>query len=257
VSEPFPAFNFLVEIQVPGIDGLLCGAAFAECRGLEIGLDVRAVGEQRLLAGAASYGRVTLRRGMTPSFDLWDWCAAVLRDRTLRADAVVIVLGPEGENPVAAFRLRGCLPTRLRAPALDARVTAVAIEELELACESVTLVRPGEPARPTGPTAREQAELIELQGDRRVAVQINPQQLRILHGAGRSSLSAELWFEDAQDVRRLTEPVAALTGAAAVRFQWGSVRFDGRIESVAETLDVFAPDGRPRRAQLALVLAGA
>jgi hypothetical protein len=35
------------------------------------------------------------------------------------------------------------------------------------------------------------------------------------------------------------------------------VRFDGRIESVAETLDVFAPDGRPRRAQLALVLAGA
>jgi T4-like virus tail tube protein gp19 len=53
---------------------------------------VQALGDRRLLAGAAAYGRVTLRRGMTPSFDLWDWCAAVLRDRTLRADAVVIVL---------------------------------------------------------------------------------------------------------------------------------------------------------------------
>jgi hypothetical protein len=72
----------------------------------------------------------------------------------------------------------------------------------------------------------------------------------------RSSLSAELWFEDPQDVRRLTEPVVALAGAAAVRFQWGPVRFDGRIESIAETLDLFAPDGRPLRALLALVLAG-
>lgn len=255
MSEPFPAFNFLVEIQVPGLQGPLCGAAFAECRGLEIGLDVQAVGDRRLLAGAAAYGRVTLRRGMTPSFDLWDWCAAVLRDRTLRADAVVIVLAADGASPLAAFRLRGCLPTRLRAPALDARVTAVAIEELELACEEVALVRPGEPP-PSGPRAREAAELIELQGDRRAALQINPQQLRIVHGSGRSSLSAELWFEDPQDVRRLTEPVVALAGAAAVRFQWGSVGFDGRIESIAETLDLFAPDGRPLRALLALVLAG-
>lgn len=253
MEQPFPAFNFRVEIQVPGLEAPLCGAAFAECAGLEIGLEVRAVGDQRLLAGAASYGRVTLRRGMTPSLHLWDWCAAVLRDRTLRADARVVVLGADGATPNAAFRLRGCVPTRLRAPALNALETAVAIEKLELACEELAPERPGEPAAPA-PPARERAELVELRGERRVAVQINPAQLRIVHAGGPSRLSAELWFEDAQDVRRLTEPVVALAGAAEVRFQWGSVRFDGRLESLAETLDLFGPDGRPRRAQLALAL---
>jgi phage tail-like protein len=253
VSEPFPAFNFLVEIQVPGLRGPLCGAAFAECRGLEVGLDVRAVADQRLVAGAASYGRVTLRRGMTPSFDLWDWCAAVLRDRTLRADAVVIVLAADGATPLAAFRLRGCLPTRLRAPALDARSTAVAIEELELACESLVLERPGARARPA-PRARAKAQLIDLEGGSEVAVQLNPERVQLVHGTPESRLAAELWFESTRDVRALTEPVAALVSAPAVRIQWGPLRFDGRLESVEETLDLFAPDGRPLRARLALCL---
>jgi phage tail-like protein len=254
VSEPFTAFNFLVEIQVPGLKAPLCGAAFAECSGLEIALDVRAVGDQRLLAGPASYGRVTLRRGMTPSFDLWDWCAAVLRDRTLRADAVVAVLGPDGTTERARFRLRGCLPTRLRAPALNALEGAVAIEELELACESLALERPGEPPAPS--PAREHAQLVDLQGERRVTAQIDPAQLRIVNATGRRRLSAELWFEDAQDVRRRTEPFLALANAPAVRFEWGPVSFDGAVESLAETLDLFSADGRPRRALLELALAG-
>jgi phage tail-like protein len=254
VSEPFSTFNFLVEIQVPGTPEPLCGAAFAECSGLEIALDVRAAGDQRLLAGAASYGRVTLRRGMTPTFDLWDWSAAVLRDRTLRADARVVMLAGDGATERARFRLRRCLPTRLRAPALNALEGAVAIEELELACEELTLERPDAPPPAGPPEPRAQAELIDLQGERRVTVQINPDRLRLLHG-GAQRLSAQLWFEDAHDVRALTEPVVALRDAAAIRFQWGSVRFDGRVESIAETLDVFAADGRPLRALLELSLA--
>ena len=248
MSEPFSTFNFLVEIQVPGTPEPLCGAAFAECSGLEIALDVRAVGDRRLLAGAASYGRVTLRRGMTPDFDLWDWCAAVLADRTLRADARVVVLGSDGSTERARFRLR--------APALNALEGALAIEELELACEELTLERPGAPP-PERPAARANAELIELRGERRVAVQINPDRLRLMHGEGAQRLGAELWFEDAQDVRALTEPVLALRDAAAIRFQWGSVRFDGRVESIAETLDLFAADGRPLRALLELSLTAA
>jgi phage tail-like protein len=259
VSEPFSAFNFLVEIRVPGTAAPLCGAAFAECSGLEIALDVRTLHEggdnaaQRLLAGPVSYGRVTLRRGMTPDFDLWDWCAAVLADRTLRADARVVVLGPDGSTERARFRLRGCLPARLRAPALNALAGGVAIEELELACESLVLERPGARARPA-PRARAKAQLVDLEGGSEVAVQLNPERVRIVHGTPESRLSAELWFEATRDVRALTEPVAELVRAPAVRFQWGSLRFEGRVESVEETLDVFAPDGRPLRARLALCL---
>jgi phage tail-like protein len=259
VSEPFSAFNFLVEIRVPGTASPLCGAAFAECSGLEIALDVRTLHEggdnaaQRLLAGPVSYGRVTLRRGMTPDFDLWDWCAAVLADRTLRADARVVVLAPDGSTERARFRLRGCLPARLRAPALNALEGGVAIEELELACESLVLERPGSRARPA-PRARAKAQLVDLEGGSEVAVQLNPEALRLLHGEPARRLTAELWFESTRDVRALTEPIVELVGAPAVRFQWGSVRFDGRLETVEETLDLFAPDGRPLRSRLDLTL---
>jgi phage tail-like protein len=259
VSEPFSAFNFLVEIRVPGTAAPLCGAAFAECSGLEVALDVRTLHEggdnaaQRLLAGPVSYGRVTLRRGMTPDFDLWDWSAAVLADRTLRADARVVVLGSDGSTERARFRLRGCLPARLRAPALNALEGGVAIEELELACESLVLERPGARARPA-PRARAKAQLIDLEGGSEVAVQLNPERVQLVHGSAESRLDAELWFESTRDVRALTEPVAALVRAPAVRFQWGPLRVDGRLESVEETLDLFAPDGRPLRARLALCL---
>jgi len=37
VSDPFTAFNFRVEITLPGASAPLCEAAFAECDGMEIG----------------------------------------------------------------------------------------------------------------------------------------------------------------------------------------------------------------------------
>jgi len=40
----------------------------------------------------------------------------------------------------------------------------------------------------------------------------------------------------------------------AVRLAWGSFQFDGHVARLEESLDVFAPDGRPLRASLELVL---
>ena len=78
-AEPFTAFAFAVELRLPGSDRPLCEAAFCACDGLELrreivrardGADPTSV---RLLPGAESFGNVVLRRGMTSSFDLWDW----------------------------------------------------------------------------------------------------------------------------------------------------------------------------------------
>lgn len=191
MSEPFTAYSFRVDIVLPGAGEPLCGAAFAQCDGLELRLDVRSLREGGnnagpvLLAGPASYGEVTLRRGMTDSFDLWDWCGAVMRDPSLRADAVVTVLAPDYETVRARFRLRRCLPMRLKAPRLDAVDGIVAIEELQLACEALAVDRPGGPSLP--PAAKRKAELHELDPSRQrevnperaVQVQINPPTLRL------------------------------------------------------------------------------
>jgi phage tail-like protein len=265
-AAPFTALDFRVEILLPGAQTPLCDAAFAECDGLELRFDVRALREggdptrQRLLAGPASYGEVTLRRGMTASFDLWDWCALVMRDPGVRADARVVVLAPDGETERARFVLERCLPVRLKAPRLDAVDGVIAIEELRLACEAIALDRPG---RKPPPRPQARAELVELDSthaqelDHRVALPCNPSRLRVTREEdGRATLAFGLAFDTGaeDDVRRLTAPVAAFAGRPAVRFRWGKFRFDGRITALEEELDLFGVDGRPMRAELAISL---
>jgi hypothetical protein len=60
MTVPFSAFNFSIEITPDGSAAPLCGAAFAECDGLEMTLDVKTIreggnnGRQVKLAGPAS-----------------------------------------------------------------------------------------------------------------------------------------------------------------------------------------------------------
>lgn len=142
---PFTAFNFAVEIDVPGVSTQVCSAAFAECDGLEMSMDVKTIreggnnGQQIRLSGPLNFGTLTLKRGLTATFDLWDWFSAVLSKPELRADAEVVVFAADGETERARFLLKRCVPLKLKAPALNAKDGAVAIEEFQLAYESLTL----------------------------------------------------------------------------------------------------------------------
>lgn len=150
VRYPFTAFNFAVEVRVPGVSDRVCGAAFAECDGLEMTMDVKTVregggnGRQIRLAGPVGFGTLTLKRGMTPTFDLWDWFTGVMRDARLRADATVVVFAADGQTERARFVLSRCLPVKLKAPVLNAKDGMVAIEEMQLAYETLRLERPGD-----------------------------------------------------------------------------------------------------------------
>jgi phage tail-like protein len=150
---PFTTFNFAVEINVSELTGLprhLCDAAFSECDGLEMTMEVKTIreggnnGKQIRLTGPTSYGTLTLKRGMTRSFDLWDWFSAMHATVNLkaRASAQIIVFAADGTTKQVSFILERCLPTRLKAPALNAKDGIVAIEELQLAYESLRLQRP-------------------------------------------------------------------------------------------------------------------
>ena len=154
-EEVFTAFHFAVEINVPGVAPRLCRAAFAECEGLGLIMHARTIREggnrerEIHLLGSRSYGQVTLKRGMTASFDLWNWVDAFLTadhdglQDTLRSDVEVVLLAPDGRTERARFLLRRCLPVLLKAPTLNAKDGAVAIEELQLVYESLALKRPG------------------------------------------------------------------------------------------------------------------
>jgi phage tail-like protein len=148
VIYPFTTFNFSVEVNVDGVSAKVCNAAFSDCDGLEMTLEVKTIreggnnGRQIRLTGPTSYGQLTLKRGMTESFDLWNWFNKTVADPTVRADAVVVLFAADGSTERARFVLSRCVPVKLKAPALNAREGVVAIEELQLAYESLQLQQP-------------------------------------------------------------------------------------------------------------------
>lgn len=150
-GRPFTTFNFLVEIQVPGLNGTLAHAAFSEVDGLEMTMESKTIREGGRnsgpvhMAGPVSYGQLTLKRGMTPNVDLWKWFELIHSpDRGgVRGTAEVVSLGSDGFTVQFRFRLGGCVPTKLKASPLNAKDGQIAIEELQVAYESLELVDGG------------------------------------------------------------------------------------------------------------------
>jgi len=147
---PFLAFNFAVEIHRAGDGKPLAEAAFSDCDGLEMTMDVKTIKEggapDRAIRvnGPVSFANLTLKRGMTANFDLWTWFRDSIADPRLRADAEVVLLGPDGSER-ARFQLSRCVPIKMKAPTLSSTGTAVAIEELQMAYETLKFV-PGKAA---------------------------------------------------------------------------------------------------------------
>ncbi len=140
---PFTAFNFSVEIN-RGEDGKpLVNAAFSECDGLEMSMEVKTIREgggnnrQIRLNGPVSYGQLTLKRGMTESFDLWNWFQDTIAQPHLRANAAIVMLAEDGSTERVRFTLERCLPVKIKSPALNAKDGMIAIEELQIAYESM------------------------------------------------------------------------------------------------------------------------
>lgn len=143
---PFTAFNFAVAIIREGESKALCEAAFSDCDGLEMTMEVKTIREggnnsrQIRLAGPAAYGQLTLKRGMTDNFDLWTWFADSIADSALRTTIQVTLLASDGTTERARFQLDRCVPVKIKAPAMSAKDGAVAIEELQIAYEEMTVV---------------------------------------------------------------------------------------------------------------------
>ena len=139
VERVFTTFNFEVEISVDGISDQVCKAAFSDCDGLEISMEPKTFQQggdntqQVHLAGPVKYAQLTLKRGMSKDFGLWRWFNEILKTdrRGLRGQATVMMLDAN-RQPQITFKLKDCLPIKLRAPTLNAKEGGIAIEEMQL-----------------------------------------------------------------------------------------------------------------------------
>lgn len=151
---PFSTFNFHVQLNIPnasalGLTSPLCDMEFAELEGLEMSMEPKTVREggnnteQINLVGPVTYSNLTLKRGMTSNLDVWKWFMASAGNtaRSTRASGTILVKDGRGVNRVR-FNVYGCLPVKVKAPALNAKDGGVAIEEMQIAYTAFTIESP-------------------------------------------------------------------------------------------------------------------
>lgn len=137
--DPFPGFDFVVEI-----DGVAT-AGFQEVSGLEGSIVVVEYREgadltltPRKVPGLVRFGNVTLKRGITDSRDLYAWWDAVASGKADRRGVAIVLLDRE-RVAVRRWLLREAWPVRYAISSLDAGVSGIAVETLELAHEGFEL----------------------------------------------------------------------------------------------------------------------
>ena len=146
---PFTTFNFHVKFRIPDSRKDVCEMDFAECNGLEMNMEPKTIREggnnsrQIHLAGPVSYGQLTLKRGMTTNFDLWNWFKKVQTQRNLRVRGEIHMISAARKKTVV-FKLSNCLPIKLRAPSLNAKDGQIAIEEMQIAYERLIVSAPAD-----------------------------------------------------------------------------------------------------------------
>jgi phage tail-like protein len=146
---PFPAFNFLVNLNGPRDAGTALGG-FSDVSGLMTEMTVAEYrngndpeNHVQKIPGVHKISDVTLKRGIVRSDDLWDWIDDVRRNGVAAKRDVVITLRDEAGTPVEAWRLNRVFPLKYTGPTLAAKGGGdVAMEELVLSSEGLEFVGP-------------------------------------------------------------------------------------------------------------------
>jgi phage tail-like protein len=163
---PWHAFRFHVEFVAESLDAqgesdaggtasptpLVCQGAFSDVTGLEATMEPKQIREGGLnygahqRVGAVSFATVVLKRGMTSTRHLWDWFFQTVQPAGDAAGpawgqrlTVYIVVQDHQGRPLLRWRLKHALPVKFKAADLSAKATEIAIEELHLAHEGLSV----------------------------------------------------------------------------------------------------------------------
>jgi phage tail-like protein len=142
-DNPYGGFNFLVNLGQG--DPASVSGGFAEVSGLGMAVEPieyrngnDKVNSPRKLPGLVKTPDVTLRRGVIGNTALFSWLQNVANG-TEDFRTVVIQLLDEARNVVLTWTLSEAIPVSYHGPSLSAEKNAVAIEELTIACRSITV----------------------------------------------------------------------------------------------------------------------
>jgi phage tail-like protein len=150
---PMNVFRFRVEFREDPISAsdkpenvILCSGSFSDVTGLEATMEPKVIKEggrnygpvQR--AGPVTFATVVLKRGMTTTRHLWRWFNLVSGGKYAYRLAVTIHMQNAAGIDVLSWQLEKALPIKFKAADLNAKGSDIAIEELHLVHEGLSLV---------------------------------------------------------------------------------------------------------------------
>lgn len=120
-------------------------ACFSECSGLGVEIDREPHREggvndqQRIILGQAKFTEVTLKRGITDDLTFLNWIDSILRETQKKRLNITLLLFNQAGETMQSWTLIGAVPVVWKAPPFQADSSTVAVEELTLAYEGLTI----------------------------------------------------------------------------------------------------------------------
>jgi phage tail-like protein len=139
--DPFRGYNFRLELGTANV------ASFRECSGLSATTDSVEYREGtdiplsvRKIPGLRKFStNITLKRGLTPNKDLWNWYKNVLNGVPDRRNGA-IVLQDEQHNDMLRWNFENAWICKWEGPTMNATSNDVAVESIEICHERLELV---------------------------------------------------------------------------------------------------------------------
>ena len=145
-DNPYCEFNFLVDLGDGG-DTHAVQAGFSEVVGLGLSVSVieyrngnDKVNAPRKIPGLVRTQEIRLRRGVIGSASLFAWLQAAATGQAAYRTVTISLQNEDHSASVVSWRLSNAIPVGYRGPHLSATTSGVAVEELVLTCQSMTMV---------------------------------------------------------------------------------------------------------------------
>lgn len=167
--DPLLGYNFVVSITdsqpvggfslgglILAVAGSLSSAGFSEISGLDATMDVETYdaggynSASLKFPGRIKWANLVFKRGVlawrdpSDTSDFWTWLQSYLDGNGIRKDGTITLQNEAGEAALTWGWQRG-LPVKWTGATMNASTSQVAIEQLEIAHEGLTLVQSGGP----------------------------------------------------------------------------------------------------------------
>lgn len=136
-SYPIPTYRFIVSLGSEDIP-------FNNVSGLDIKYDTieyrDGIGNWFKMPGQRQAVNLTLRKGIFPGdSELYDWISSISLNQVEKKDITISLTDDAGTTLLVTWNVSNAFPTSLTSPSLDATSNEIAVQEVTLMADRVTM----------------------------------------------------------------------------------------------------------------------